>query len=305
MSPIDATSSPLNNAVFNTRLPALPPKPLDLRLPANFGADSLALSNHGRLAAERQAKALLEQAFDQKDGPGPVSIQALTYTDRLSGRDSTLVFGADPGQVVPPVTMPPWPTSIDPRTGQPDLQLKDMRLRLNLGRYDLMVSIDGNGRPHLGKVFQDGRAVPELLRDALRGRIEEDPAVWGSLAGAVLVGAGVAAASYAKKSGKDVDFDLGRMKLLSGETYQVKAKLLGEFQGGSGKPGLGGVELGASYKDGPWTGSVTAKERRGRDPEYGLSASYEVSKTARWVATASYDGRSRNTAAYVGFNASF
>jgi hypothetical protein len=119
------------------------------------------------------------------------------------------------------------------------------------------------------------------------------------------VGAGVAASSYAKKSGKDIDFDLGRMKLLSGETYQVKAKLLGEFKGGSGKPGLGGVELGASYHDGPLVASLTAKQRRGSDPEYGLSASYEVSKSARWVAAASYDARQRNTTAYVGFNATF
>jgi hypothetical protein len=305
--------SPISNA-SNLAPAPLPTRPLNLSLPKDFaadgpgfGTDSVVFSDGGKRAAERQARAILDAALAEpaKPGPGPVTIQQVTYTDRLSGRDATLVFGADPGQVVPSTIIPPPPAMIDPRTGQPDLQLKDMKLRVNVGRYDLMLRVDGDGKPHLGSVFQDGRAVPEILRDALRNRIEDDPALWGSLAGAALVGAGVAASSYAKKSGKPIDFDLGRMKLLSGETYQVKAKLLGEFKGGSGKPTVGGVELGASYQDGPWTGAVTAKQRRGGNPEYALSASYEVSKNARWVAAASYDARTKASAAYVGFNATF
>ncbi len=304
------------------------PKPkldLTLRQPALPG-DSLVLSPAGRarlnrapddadvallfdtVAFEKSWRDELKPALSRWPGRDetPFAIQQIRYADRIAGgRETELVFERDPGQLMPPTGLPQRPYT-DPVTGETRLDLKEARVRVSAGRYDLIVSIDGDGRPSFEKLFLDGKNVTRHAGDFVKAKIKEEPFVWGPVAVAAAAGAVALAHNQAAKTGKPIGFDAARVTLYRNEGLEVKAKLRGELTGTNQFVRAAGAEIGTTYHDGPL--AATAGLRYGahtKSFELAGNLAYQVDRQSSFSAAASYNQATKAYAVGVAYSANF
>lgn len=312
---------------------ASPRKPLDLTLRPVAG-DSLVLTPaaRARLAGPREEQAprtpgdedvaLLFDAvaFDKawKDEirpqlarwPGrddsPVAIQQVRYADRLAGgRETQMVFERDPGQLMPPTGLPQRPFT-DPVTGESHLELREARVRVSAGRYDLILSVDGEGRPSFEKLFLDGKNITRHAGDFVKGKIKEDPIVWGSVTAATAAGLVVLAHKQAERTGKPIGFDAARVTVYERDGLKVKAKLRGELTGDSSFVRASGAEIGTTYVDGRLAASAGLRYGlRDKGVEAAMGLTYQVDKTSTFSAAAHYNQATKDYGVGVSFVSTF
>lgn len=220
----------------------------------------------------------------------PVAIQQIRWADRVAGgRETEMVFERDPGQLMPPTGLPQKPFT-HPLTGQPDLELREARVRVSAGRYDLILSVDGQGRPSFEKLFLDGKNVTRHAGDFVKGKIKEDPFVWGPLTAAAAVGVVALAHKQAERTGKPIGFDAARVTVYQKDGLQVKAKLRGELTGDSSFVRAQGAEIGTTYVDGKLSASAGLRyglRDKGVTAAAGLT--YQVDKQSTFSAAAHYN----------------
>ena len=288
--------------------------------------DSLVLTPQGRarreglLPADPDAALFDAVSFDDawrkelapalKRWPGrdesPVAIQQIRYADLLAnGRETSLVFERDPGQLMPPMGLPHTPFT-DPLTGQHRVALREARVRVSAGRYDLIMSVDGDGKLAFEKLFLDGKNVTRHAGDFVKGKIKEEPLVWGPVAVAAAAGAVALAHNQAAKTGKPIGFDAARFTVYRQDGLEVKAKLRGELTGDKSFVRAAGAEIGTTYHDGPL--AATAGVRYGtrtKSVELVANMAYQVDKNSSFAAAASYDQHTKAYAVGVHYQSRF
>ena len=225
---------------------------------------------------------------------GGFAIQEVRYADMIAGgRETNLVFERDPGNYLPATGIVQQPM-VDPRTGQAQLQLREMRVRVSAGAYDVIVDIDGEGQPSFNKVYYEGRNVTSIAGDFVKRKIKEDPWVWGTAAAAAAVGAVAYAHNQVKKTGEPIGFDVAKVTLWRDERWEVKAKARAELTGDSRFVRPAGGEVGVAYHDGRLNAGLGARYRTRTDSvELAASMNYQVDKTSTLSASASYNPQTK------------
>lgn len=236
----------------------------------------------------------------------PVAIQQLRYADLVAGgRESEYVFERDPGQLMPATGLQFRPLP-DPRTGENRLALREARVRVSAGRYDLILSVDGEGKLGFEKLFLDGKNVSRHAGDFVKGKIKEEPLVWGTLAVAGAAGVVALAHNQAAKTGKPVGFDAASVKLYRSEHLEVKAKLRGELTGTSSFVRAAGAEIGTTYRDGPLVAAAGVRYGvQTKAVEARANLGYQFDRQSALSAAASYDQRTKAYSVGVIYQATF
>ncbi|MEB3222797.1 MAG: hypothetical protein VKS61_12045 [Candidatus Sericytochromatia bacterium] len=251
-------------------------------------------------AAESAVRAELAPVFERLRGgeKAPFAVQALRYADVVAGgRETQLVFERDAGTLMP--TVPNYfKPQVDPQTGLTNLALREARLRMSAGRYDIIFSLDGEGRPSLDKLMLDGRDITRIAGDWVKQRIRENPAVWGTAAAVAAVGAVAAAHEHVGRTGKPLGFSLGNVKLYGGDHLEVKLRPRAELTGDSRFVRATGAELGATYRDGALTVSGGVRYHvPQRATEVVATMGYQVNPSTTLSAYATHNAHTRQTAA--------
>jgi hypothetical protein len=256
------------------------------------------------------------------DAKAAFSFQSVRFLDNVAGgRETRLMFEENPGDMHQPATMPPM-LMRDAQTGQLNLTLEEARIRVSSGGYDLYLTVDGNGRPRLDKLYRDGHSVQSLMVDALKDKIRSEPEIWGPIAGVAVAGVVALAHQRAAKTGKPIGFDAINVKLYESDTLEVRGKLKAELTGGSGFVRPAGAEIGFHYHDGRLDSTTSlrydratpnnptaafdtihlAPVRTGASLQLSTGASYAYDKRTHVFANGFYDAKNKNYGAFVGFN---
>lgn len=310
--------------------PARPAQPTAMRQEApgerlNLTLDQLSLSKIVAEAPKSEADVILEQvirpaveAGEQKRDvfapapipPGPskeaIAIQKIRFADMVrGGKESELDFERYPGDLTPR-PQPPVFIDRDPRTGQPDLRLKELRARISGGDYDVYVKIEGDGSIGIDRIMKGGRNITSIAKDAVVEKIKEDPALYGTLAAVAVVGAVAAAHEYVKRTGDPIEFDALSHNFLKRDNFSVKGKLKAELTGDSSFVRASGAEVGAHYTTEKLDAFASAKYRVHHDEwEANLGANYKLDKNVNLTSGAFYRTKSKDYGAFVGLSAVF
>jgi hypothetical protein len=236
----------------------------------------------------------------------PFAIQEVRFADLVAGgRETHMVFERDSGTLLPAVPnfFKPQP---DPVTGVTNLALREARLRVSAGRYDIIVDLDGDGSPSFRKLLLDGRDITRIAGDWVKGKIQEDPAVWGTAAVVAAAGAVAAAHAHAGRTGRPIGFGLGNVKLYEGEHLAVRLKPRAELTGDSRFVRATGAELGATYHDGPLrvSGGVRYHAQQ-RATEVVATMGYQVNPATTLSAYATHNTQTRDTTAGILLQSTF
>lgn len=190
----------------------------------------------------------LGSSVPSRRSTSPFALQSVRVADRnRSGAETRLEFEQMNGELMDTPNGLFQPVT-DPHTGRTDVALREARLRLTANGYDLYVKVDADGGVRFDSLRQGGRKVESLLGDSIQERIDANPAVWGSAAVMTVAAAAVAGNQYVARTGRRIDFNLGRATLAEGENWDVKAKLRGELTGKSTVLGAAGGEIAATYR---------------------------------------------------------
>lgn len=170
--------------------------------------------------------------------------------------------------------------------GLPGREVRRVDLRLNHGAYAVDVSVDQDGGIRIRKLYKDGRSLNAMARDALKEKIQEDPALWGTLTLLAATGAVALANDYTRRTGDPVEFDLFNATVMRTAPWALK---LNADVATTGKGvGLRGTALGTSvvYQEDKLRAEVGASYHR--DEKWGAKASlaYEIEKNVNLRADA-------------------
>lgn len=276
-------------------------------LPAPDDADVSLLFD--TLAFEKAWNKELKPALSRWPGrdESPIAIQQIRYADLVAGgRETQYVFERDPGQLMPPMTMPFQDPQRDPITGESRVALREARLRVSAGRYDLILEVDGDGKVSFDKLFLDGKNVTRHAGDYVKAKIKEDPYVWGPVALGAAAGVVALAHNQAAKTGKPIGFDAAKFTLYQREGFEVKAKLRGELTGTSSFVRAAGAEIGTTYHDGRMAASAGLRYGvHTKSVELAANLHYQVDRRSQFSAGATYNQETKNYAVGVAYSASF
>lgn len=281
-----------------------------------FGADTLNLSaRRASSTSEDRAEAVDTQSVARDLSPlfqalardkAPFAIQQVRYADLVAGgRETHLVFEEDRGTLLPPVShrLPP---QVDHLTGDTNVALREARIRVSAGRYDVLVNFDGEGKPSFHKLMLDGRDITSVAGDWVKAKVKEDPLVWGSLAAATAAGALVAAHQHVARTGKPIEFNVGNVRLYRSEKVEVKLRPRAELTGTSSFVRPSGAELGATYTDGKLQTSAGVRYSKASESfEMAATLNYQVAKDTTLGAYASRNTRTGHTSAGILFQSLF
>lgn len=258
------------------------------------------------IEAEGKRDVIVPSPIPPLPGKSPIAIQKLKFADQLqNGKETELNFEQYPGDLVPR-PQPPVFINKDPRTGSPDLELRELRARVSGGDYDVYLKIGGDGSLGIDRIMKGGRNITSIAKDAVIAKIKEDPALYGSLAAVAVAGAVVAAHEYSKRSGEPIAFDVLSTKLMQRDNFTIKGKVKAELTGDSRFVRPSSAEIAAHYGDEKLQAYASAKYRlRDQEWEANMGANYQVDKNTNVMAGAFYRSRTKDYGAFVGLTSTF
>jgi hypothetical protein len=170
--------------------------------------------------------------------------------------------------------------------------LREARIRVSAGKYDILFDLDGEGKASFHKLMMDGRDITSVAGDWLKGKVKEDPMVWGSLTAAAAAGALVAAHQHVARTGKPVEFNVGKVKLYRSEKFEVALRPRAELTGTSSFVRPSGAEVGATYADGRLQTSAGVRYSKATDSfEMAATLNYQIAKDTTLGAYATRNSR--------------
>jgi hypothetical protein len=250
----------------------------------------------------------LAAVFESLNGvdKAPFAIQEVRFADLVEGgRATRVVFERDSGTLLP--TVPSFfKPQVDPLTGLTNVALREARVRMSAGRYDIIVDLDGGGRPSFHKLMLDGRDITKIAGDWVTAKIQEDPAAWGTAAVLAAAGSVAAAHAYVGRTGRPIGFGLGHVQLFEGKHLAVRLKPRAELTGDSRFVRPTGAELGATYRDGPLTAAGGVRyHAQQRATEVVATLGYHLDPSTTLSAYATHNTRTRDVTTGILLQSSF